>query len=88
MNNQITDVPMSVRVKEAERGIIDEINKYNLPPFLLELILKNIYAEAVTLANRTYEMDRVNYLNSVNAEKESSEITEATEETVASEKSN
>ena len=61
-NNKQINKPLSVILKEAEQGIINEINKYNLPPYLLELILKNIYAEVATLARQTYEQDMSNYV--------------------------
>lgn len=65
-NKKEINKPLSVILKEAEQGIINEINKYNLPPYLLELILKNIYAEVATLAHQAYEKDMSDYmLNSV-----------------------
>lgn len=67
--------PLSITLKEAETGIINEINKYDLHPSLLELILKNIYAEVAVLARNAYEMETNQFLTSINEKEESSEET-------------
>lgn len=73
MNNQTkVSKPLSITMKEAETGIINEINKYNLHPSLLELILRNVYTEVATLAKNAYEVERTNYINSVNETEKSS----------------
>ena len=78
MENKTTVIkPLSMNVKEAETGIINEINKYNLHPALLELILKNIYAEVAALAKNTYESEANKYWQSINeATKEENNETE------------
>lgn len=64
MNNIVK--PLSVVRSEFIQSLTDLINNSALPPFIVESILKDMYADVRTLSQRQLEIDSRNYYEAVN----------------------
>ena len=64
--------PITLRINELKTNLVNTINDANLPPFLLEPILKELYSEASTLATNQAKKEEDEYYKSLQ-EKESIE---------------
>lgn len=68
------DKPISIVISEAKANIIDVINKQNLSPSILELILKSIYMDIVELERQELLVDKKKYENSIKLDTEERNI--------------
>ena len=64
--------PITLRINELKTNLVNTINAANLPPFLLEQILKDLYSEASTIATNQAKKEEDEYYKSLQ-EKENSE---------------
>ena len=64
--------PITLRINELKTNLVNTINEANLPPFLLEQILRELYSEASTLATNQAQNEEDEYCESLQ-EKESIE---------------
>ena len=60
------DKPISMIIKESKTNIIKTINECKLHPSILELILKDIYAEIFEVSRKTSEIEEKEYLENKN----------------------
>ena len=60
MNEMLTK-PMSVLRQEFIERLVDDINKCQLPLFVIEPILQNILSEVKAAAQRQYEIEKAQY---------------------------
>ena len=60
MENQFVK-PVTVARVELIDTLTDIINDSGLPAFIVESILKDMYLEVKTLANKQYEADKIRY---------------------------
>ncbi len=60
MNEMLTK-PMSVLRHEFIEQLIDDINKSQLPLFVIEPILQNLLNEVKVAAQKQYELDKAKY---------------------------
>ena len=57
--------PITLRINEIKTNLVNTINEANLPPFLLEPILKELYIEASTLATNQAKKEEGEYYKSL-----------------------
>ena len=57
--------PITLRINELKTNLVNTINEANLPPFLLEQILKELYSEASTLATNQAKKEEYEYYKSL-----------------------
>lgn len=62
--------PADLIVEETKESIVKIVNESGLPPFLLELILKEIYNQVNILKQQELEQSKKQYENSLKNEKE------------------
>lgn len=55
--------PITIVRAEFVQKITDLINDSMLPPFIIEPILKDMYLQSKTMAQKQYEIDKKNYEN-------------------------
>jgi hypothetical protein len=60
MNNNVSK-PMSLATSDFEAVLTNVINNCGLPPFIVEMALKNIYLEVKALSQKQYEREREQY---------------------------
>jgi hypothetical protein len=53
--------PITIMRQEFAEKISDVINNCNLPLFIIEPILKDVYLEVKSLSQKQYEMDKDEY---------------------------
>ena len=51
--------------EEFKQNMANLINDSNLPPFVIELVLKDFYQEIHNIAKQIYEQDKAQYANSL-----------------------
>ena len=56
---------ITLRINEIKTNLVTTINEANLPPFLLEPILKELYSEASTLATNQAKKEEDEYYKSL-----------------------
>lgn len=49
--------------EEFKQDMANLINNSNLPPFVIELVLKDFYQEIHNIAKQVYEQDKSQYAN-------------------------
>ena len=59
--NEILNKPTTIVRAEFISNLADLINKSGLHPFIIEPILKDVYFEVKSAAQRQYEMDVARY---------------------------
>lgn len=59
--NENINKPITIVRAEFISNLVNLINKSTLPPFVMEPILKEVYSEVKTLAQKQYEMDVAKY---------------------------
>lgn len=64
MENEIRK-PLSVAKEEFVNAITDMINNSALPRFIIESILKDMYADMKVIARKEYEIDKRRYEDSL-----------------------
>ena len=64
MENEIRK-PLSVAKEEFVNALTDMINKSALPRFIIESILKDMYADMKVIARKEYEIDKRRYEDSL-----------------------
>lgn len=70
MENEIRK-PLSVAKEEFVNALTDMINNSALPRFIIESVLKDMYADMKVIARKEYEIDKRRYEDSLkNNEKE------------------
>lgn len=57
--------PITLRINELKTNLVNTINDANLPPFLLEQILRELYSEASTLATNQAKKEEDEYYKSL-----------------------
>lgn len=57
--------PITMVIQEFTKTISDDINNCNLPLFVIEPILKDVYLEVKSLLQKQYEVEKVEYENKV-----------------------
>ena len=57
--------PITLRINELKTNLVNTINEANLPPFLLERILKDLYSEASTIATNQAKKEEYEYYKSL-----------------------
>lgn len=55
--------PITIMRQEFAEKISDVINNCNLPLFIIEPILKDVYLEVKSLSQKQYEIDKEEYEN-------------------------
>ena len=60
--------PITLRINELKTNLVNTINEANLPPFLLEQILRELYSEASTLATNQAKKEADEYYKSLQQE--------------------
>ena len=60
MENDITK-PLSVAKEEFVNALTDMINNSALPRFIIESVLKDMYADMKVIARKEYEIDKRRY---------------------------
>lgn len=65
--------PISIVIEEARQTIASAVNSVNLPPVLLEPIIKDVYNEVRQAEIRQYQLDKVEYNKYLQEEKSSAE---------------
>ena len=64
-NNMVQNVlpkkPTSLTLIETKNSIAQIINNSNLPPFVLEPIMKDLYTEVVGLSQQQYLQEKTEY---------------------------
>ena len=72
--------PITLRINELKTNLVNTINEANLPPFLLEQILRELYGEVSTLATNQAKKEEYEYYKSLqekeNIEKVDGEVVE------------
>ena len=72
--------PITLRINELKTNLVNTINEANLPPFLLEQILRELYGEVSTLATNQAKKEKDEYYKSLqekeNIEKVDGEVVE------------
>lgn len=51
--------------EEFKQNMANLINDSSLPPFVIELVLKDFYQEIHNIAKQVYEQDKAQYANSL-----------------------
>ena len=64
MENEIRK-PLSVAKEEFVNALTDMINNSALPRFIIESILKDMYADMKVIARKEYEIDKRRYEDSL-----------------------
>lgn len=62
--------PMSVARSEFIQSLTRLINDSQLPPFVIEAVLKDMYNDVRALSQRQLEMDMKNYREALSQEKD------------------
>ena len=65
MGNEIRK-PLSVAKEEFVNTLTDMINNSALPRFIIESILKDMYADMKVIARKEYEIDKRRYEDALN----------------------
>lgn len=60
--------PITIIIQETKDQLIGIINASNLPPVILEPVVRDIYNEINTLTKMQYEKDLKEYHNKLNQE--------------------
>lgn len=69
MRNKVMK-PMSVARSEFIQSLTRLINDSQLPPFVIEAVLKDMYNDVRALSQRQLEMDMKNYREALSQEKD------------------
>lgn len=64
---------LSMLIRDVKNEMIDTINKSNLPPVLLELVVKDIFIEIQQASAQQYQSERETYIKSIEPNKEPTE---------------
>ena len=70
-NNVNINKPMSIILEEQKKILVDAINKIELHPVLLEMIVKEAYYEVRDIAKAQGEREKVEYHNALLAQQSS-----------------
>lgn len=60
------DKPISMIIQESKDMIVETINKCNLHPSILELIVKDIYMDIAETAKKVSEIEEQKYVTNKN----------------------
>lgn len=60
--------PVSILREELKQTLITTINNADLPAFVVEPILKDLYIEAKSATQRQYEADKEAYEHAINSQ--------------------
>lgn len=60
MNGSVAK-PMSLAASDFEAVLTSVINNCGLPPFIIEIILRNMYLEVKAASQKQYEREREQY---------------------------
>lgn len=58
--------PITIVYEELKRDIAELINASNLPPFVLESLIKDFFIEISDVAKKQYEYDKEQYESELN----------------------
>ncbi len=64
------DKPITIIIDEFKKKLADDMNESNLPPFILETILKDLHQEVFMLSRRQLEEDKIRYNQSLESKPE------------------
>lgn len=64
-----TNKPITMRIDETRKQLVNACNSSTLPPCILELIVKGLYDEISMLAKRQLEEDELAYAMSATDKK-------------------
>ena len=64
------DKPITIIIDEFKKKLADDMNGSNLPPFILETILKDLHQEVFMLSRRQLEEDKIRYKQSLESKPE------------------
>lgn len=64
MNNNINK-PITLIIEDFKKDLVDQINNSNLPIFIIESIVKDVYFEIKEVSKNKTEQDRVAYESSL-----------------------
>lgn len=53
--------PVTVIYEDFKRELADLVNNSNLPPFIIVEILQNYLGQIISIANRQYQNDKIQY---------------------------
>ena len=68
--NTNTNKPTTLIIDDLKRELITQINNSDLPIFIIEPIIKDIYCEIKEVLRAQTEQDRIVYENSLDANKD------------------
>ena len=84
--NTNTNKPTTLIIDDLKRELITQINNSDLPIFIIEPIIKDIYCEIKEVLRAQTEQDRIVYENSLDANKDDENDTNMNEDTNTSQK--
>ena len=84
--NTNTNKPTTLIIDDLKRELITQINNSDLPIFIIEPIIKDIYCEIKEVLRAQTEQDRIVYENSLDANKDDENDTNINEDTNTSQK--
>lgn len=60
--------PITIRYEEFKNGMVNLINNSDLPAFVIEATLQSYLNETKIAVKRQYEIDKIQYNNTINNE--------------------
>lgn len=76
MNKQTIEMPVSMRINILKNGLITLINTSNLPPYIVEPIIKDLHMEVHELAETQAKKEAEEYNKAVEENNNDGEPTE------------
>lgn len=61
--------PITLQMENLKKEIVDAINKSNLPVFILDFMLKDLYGEVHAMSQKQFIDDKERYEESLKKEK-------------------
>lgn len=75
-NKETIQMPVSMRINVLKNGLVTLINTSNLPPYIVEPILKDLHAEVSELAEEQAKKEAEEYNKAVEKSNNNEEPTE------------
>lgn len=75
-NKETIQMPVSMRINVLKNGLVTLINTSNLPPYIVEPILKDLHAEVSELADEQARKEAEEYNKAVEENNNNEEPTE------------
>lgn len=65
--------PLTVKIEDFRSAVSDAINRSELPPFMIELVMREVFAGVMNVAQQEYAQGRVEWGKISKVEKEGEE---------------